>query len=283
MSTLTARVNQGPAMKRCLLRYLIPVVLTALAPCAHAQGAMASATATDASDKHLYAGPIDLATNLWGIRAAGQEWRETIATAASDNIDGASYAWSGFAGSITSVKAYPSLRYGASNRHNDAGVSGMPYQFGANARKVDLTWDFTSSGITGKYNHTLDIFFNATNSTKQAEIRGEIMVITDSSQDARTAGWGARDATPFVIDGETWEVWQATQTSNGHSWHVTQFRRRVNAQSFHHNLQDFFAAAARRRPDIFQDGYFVMMVEAGTEIKTGAGRVVHRTFHVKVS
>lgn len=257
-------------------------ILVAMSPASYGQGMTLSANASDASDKHLYAGQVDLATNLWGIRGAGASWSETIALE-TDIIDGASYGWSGFDGSATSVKAYPSLRYGASNKHNDAGVSGMPYQFGANARKVDVTWDFTSSGITGKYNHTLDIFFNATNSTQQAAIRGEIMVITDSSQDARKAGWGVRDATPFVIDGETWEVWQATQTSNGHSWHVTQFRRRINAQSFHHNLQYFFAAAARRRPDIFQDGYFVMMVEAGTEIKTGAGQVVHRTFHVNVS
>lgn len=262
--------------------YFLFVAACSLSPFSYGQGATLSANATDPADEHLYAGQVDLATNLWGIRGAGDHWRETIATAAVDTINGASYAWSGFEGSATGVKAYPSLRYGASNRQNDAGVSGMPYLFGANSRKVDVAWDFTASGIVGKYNHTLDIFFNATNSTRQAEIRGEIMVITDSSQDARTAGWGVRDATPFVIAGETWEVWQATQTSNGHSWHVTQFRRRVNAQSFHHNLQDFFAVAAQRRPDIFQAGYFVMMVEAGTEIKTGAGQVVHRTFQVRV-
>lgn len=270
-------------MTRSLLHHFLIVATSATSLCAYGEGLTASANPADAADKHLYAGQVDLATNLWGIRGAGGNWQETIATASADKIDGASYAWSGFAGSATGVKAYPSLRYGASNKHNDASVSGMPYLFGANGHSVEVQWDFTASRITGKYNHTLDIFFNATNSTKQAEIRGEIMVITDSSQDAHTAGWGVRDGAPFVIDGETWEVWQATQTSNGHSWHVTQFRRRVNAQTFHHDLQDFFAVAAQRRPDIFQGGYYVMMVEAGTEIKTGAGRVVHKTFHVHVS
>lgn len=248
-----------------------------------ADGASASASPTDPRDKHLYVGQYDLATNLWGIRGAGGDWTATVFTATPAGIDGAGYAWSGFGGERTSVKAYASVRFGASNRHNVPAESGLPYVFGSNDRHVDVDWDFSFDGAgAGKYNHTLDVFFNATQSTQQAQIRGEIMVVTDSSQDARTAGWGARDAAPFLLDGATWDVWQATQTSNGHSWHVTQFRRRVGSTHFHHDLRRFFAAAAARRPDIFQAAYNVMMVEAGTEIKTGAGRVDIARFSVGV-
>ena len=247
------------------------------------------APGADAPDVRLYAGQYELARNLWGIRGAGPHWRlDTVAPSGVD-MTGAGYTWSGFEGSTTSVKAYPSIRFGASNKRNIPATSGLPYRFGDNTRSLEVLWDFDAQSadgdgpIAGKYNHTLDIFFNATPSTRQAEIRGEIMVITDSSQDARTAGWGARDAVPFVIDGATWDVWQATQVSNGYSWHVTQFRRRVNAHYFRHDLRDFFAAAAARRPDVFSDRYYVMMVEAGTEIKTGAGRVVHKAFRVRVA
>jgi hypothetical protein len=93
-----------------------------------------------------------------------------------------------------SVKAYASVRYGASNEHNVPGESGLPYLFGGNERNIDVAWDFTTDGVDGKYNHTLDIFFNASANTKQTEIRGEIMVVTASSQDARTQGWASETA-----------------------------------------------------------------------------------------
>lgn len=253
-----------------------------------AAAAAASSDPSDPGDKHIYVGQYDLCTNLWGIRGAGNSWHAYIFTNSVSDMSGSGYEWSGFDGDLNSVKAYTSLRYGASNKQNIVSVSGLPYLFDNNHKDVDVSWDFKTTdedgtgNIVGKYNHTLDIFFNATASTQQAEIRGEIMVIADSSQNARTAGWGVRDAQAFVMDGENWEVWQATQKSNGHSWHVTQFRKRENTEHFSHNLKNFFADAAARRPDIFRSDYYVMMVEAGTEIKTGSGKVYNSRYSVNV-
>lgn len=269
-------------MNGVLRRFVLAAALAGLAPGAGAQAA-AAASAQDGADRHLYVGQYDLATNAWGRRGAGAQWRIDLATQAGPGMDGARYTWSGFAGDFSSVKAYASVRYGASNARNDPAVTRLPYRFGANGTDVDVVWDFTADGVVGKFNHTLDIFFNAAGRSGQGAIRGEIMIVTASSQDARTAGWGVRDALPFVIGPETWYVWQATQVSNGHSWHVTQFRKRVGSQAFHHNLKDFFAAAAARRPDIFSADRDVMMVEAGTEIKTGAGQVRLDRYRVTVT
>jgi phosphatidylserine decarboxylase len=63
---------------------------------------------------------------------------------------------------------------------------------------------------------------------------------------------------------------------------VTQFRKRVNSRSFHHNLKEFFCRGCRAPSRYFNPGSYVMMVEAGTEIKTGAGRVVLDGYRVKV-
>jgi hypothetical protein len=253
-----------------------------------AHSAAAEANPASPSNKHIYVGQYDLSTNLWGISGAGSNWYEYIFTNSTSNMNGSGYKWTGFTGNVDSVKAYASLRRGASNAQNDAAVSGLPYLFGSNTKNVDVLWDFETTdysgngNIIGKYNHTLDVFFNAANSTGQANIRGEIMIITDSSQDPQTNGWGVNDATPFVLGGETWDVWQATQTSNGYSWHVTQFRKRVNARYFSRNLKSFFAEAAARRSDIFKSNYYVMMVESGTEIKTGSGRVYNKNYQVSV-
>jgi hypothetical protein len=273
--------------RRTLLAALFGVA-AGLLSIPQALAAAASASPTDPANKHIYVGQYDLSTNLWGISGAGSSWYEYIFTNSTTTMDGSGYKWTGFGGNTTDVKAYASLRRGASNSQNDAGASGLPYLFGGNTKNVDVLWNFETTdysgtgSIVGKYNHTLDIFFNAANSTNQSNIRGEIMIITDSSQDSQTAGWGVKDATPFVLGGETWDVWQATQTSNGYSWHVTQFRKRVNAQYFSRNLKDFFAEAAARRSDIFKSTYYVMMVEAGTEIKTGSGRVYNKNYSVSV-
>ena len=255
---------------------------------AEAQAAAASASPADPGNKHIYVGQYDLATNLWGISGAGSAWTAYIFTNSTTTMDGSGYKWSGFTGNADDVKAYASLRRGASNAQNNAAVSGLPYLYGSNTRNVDVLWNFESTdysgagSIVGKYNHTLDVFFNEINDKNQANIRGEIMVITDSSQNSQTNGWGVKDATPFVLEGETWDVWQATQHSNGYSWHVTQFRKRVNAKYFNRNLKTFFGEAAVRRPDIFKSSYYVMMVEAGTEIKTGSGRVYNKNYSVSV-
>jgi hypothetical protein len=205
-----------------------------------------------------------------------------IFTHAPSTLDGAGYTWPGVAGNGDSVKAYASVRYGASNQHNVPGKSGLPCLFGANQRNVDVAW---ISRLMAKAHTTTR--WTSFSTPAPAEAKRKSAVKSWSSRrrrrvHARTAG-GVRDSRPFVIGPETWYVWQATQTSNGHSWHATQFRKRVNCRSFHHNLKDFFAEAAARRPAIFSRGNYVMMVEAGTEIKTGAGRVALDRYRVTVN
>ncbi|WP_156970689.1 hypothetical protein [Andreprevotia chitinilytica] len=256
--------------------------------CNQVQAEAVSASPTNASNKHIYVDQYDLSTNLWGISGAGTGWSETIFTNSTTSMDGSGYKWTGLGGDTTSVKAYPSIRQGASNSQNDPGVSGLPYLFGDNSTNVDVLWDFTTAGydgagnISGTYNHAIDVFFRSANIWNTSYLKGEIMVIPDSSANSQTAGWGSKDATSFVLDGETWDVWQATMTSNGNSWPVTQFRKRVNAHYFSKNLKYFFAEAARRRADVFQSSYYVMMIEAGTEVKSGSGHLYNKNYQVSV-
>lgn len=267
---------------------LLASLVLGSAVCGQAQAAAASASPTDAGNKHIYVGNYDLSTNLWGISAAGTSWYEYIFTNSTTSMAGSGYKWTGFGGNTTTVKAYPSIRRGASNSQNNAANSGLPYLFGSNTRNIDVLWNFDTTdysgtgSITGTYNHAIDVFFHSENVWNTSYLRGEIMVIPDSSANSQTAGWGAKDANSFVLDGETWDVWQATMTSNGYSWPVMQFRKRANAKYFSKNLKHFFAEAALRRADVFKSTYYVMMVEAGTEVKSGSGRVYNTSYQVSV-
>ncbi|WP_162041426.1 hypothetical protein [Undibacterium sp. YM2] len=270
------------------VRLLITGLLLGLSFCHQAQAASASANPADASNKHIYVDQYDLSTNLWGISGAGTNWSETIFTNSTSTMDGAGYKWTGFGGDTSTVKSYPSIRRGASNSQNNPATSGLPYQFGANTKNVDVLWSFATAGydgtgnIVGTYNHAIDVFFHSSNIWNTSYLKGEIMVIPDSSANSQTAGWGVKDAASFVLDGETWDVWQATMTSNGNSWPVMQFRKRVNARYFNKNLKFFFAEAARRRADVFKSTYYVMTVEAGTEVKSGSGHFYNKNYQVSV-
>lgn len=247
-----------------------------------------ASTPSDKTDKHIYVGNYDLSTNLWGISAVTSNWYEEIFTNSTTSMEGSGYKWTGFNTVTDSVKAYPSIRRGATNANNNPDTSGLPYLFGNNTKNVDVIWSFNPTGydgtgsISGRYNHALDVFFSTTTVKDMSQVRGEIMVIPDSWADSQTQGWGTKDATPFVIDNETWDVWRATMTSNGNSWPVMQFRKRVKTDYFNKNLNRFFAEAAKRNSDAFKSIYYVLMVEAGTEIKYGSGKVYNSVYQVSV-
>ncbi|TWI69805.1 hypothetical protein IP91_00878 [Pseudoduganella lurida] len=265
---------------------IIALAAASLSTGTHA--AAVEATPASAGDKSITVGQYQLHTNLWGIAGAGTAWYEYLFTNSTTSIAGSGYKWSGFGGDTTTVKSYPSIRRGASNPGNDAGASGLPYQFAGNTKNVDVLWNFTPTGydgtgaISGTFNHAIDVFFSTGTVKNMANVRAEIMVIPDSSANSQTQGWGTKDANAFVIDGETWDVWQATMTSNGNSWPVMQFRKRVKANYVSKNLKHFFAEALARRPDVFLGTYYVLMVEAGTEVKSGSGKVYNKDFVVNV-
>ena len=207
------------------------VALTGALAGQKAHAAAAESSPASASDKSISVGQYQLHTNLWGLSGAGSNWYEYIFTNSTTSIAGSGYKWSGFGGDSTLVKSYPSIRLGASNPGNVAATSGLPYLYAGNTKNIDVLWNFTPTGydgtgaIAGTFNHAIDVFFSTGTVKNMATVRAEIMVIPDSSADSQTQGWGQKDPTPFMIDNETWDVWQATMTSNGNTWPVMQFRK----------------------------------------------------------
>lgn len=265
----------------------ILMVIT-LALGSQAQAAAVEASPANPSNKHIYIGQYDFHTNLWAIGGAGTGWYEYMYTNSPSGPSDSGWKWSGFGGDPSTVKSYPSIRKGGSNARNDPSQTGLPYQLGSNTRNVDVLWSFAPSGydgtgsISGTYNHAIDVFFHDSTTFSKAGLKAELMIIPESSADSQTQGWGRKDATPFMIDGETWDVWQATMSSGGYSWPVMQFRKRVQVRYFNKNIQRFFAEAMLRRPDVFLGSHYVSMVEAGTEVKSGSGKVHNKRYSVNV-
>ncbi len=267
---------------------LLLALTMAVAGAGQARAAAVEATPTNSSNKHIYIGQYDFYTNLWGISGAGTGWYEYMYTNSATSPSNSGWKWSGFSGNTTTVKSYPSIRKGGSNAQNNPALSGLPYVFGSNTKNVEVLWSFAPSGydgsgsIVGTYNHAIDVFFHTSSTYNIANLRAEIMIIPESSADSQTSGWGTKDATPFMIDNETWDVWRAQMSSNGYTWPVMQFRKRVMVRYFNKNIKLFFAEAAKRNPAAFLSTHYVSMVEAGTEVKSGSGKVHNISFNVNV-
>lgn len=290
-----------------LKRINLPRKLTAMAlaacsvlTCAYSQAATsASSSGSSTSEKHIYVGNYDFSTNPWGWEGTeGSGWYEQIATTtgSTTSMNGAIYKWTNFADTVFSgVKAYPSFRRGIPNSQNVPSSSGFPYLIASNTKNINVSWTFVTAGytgtgsITGSYNHTLDLFMTkSSTSTSPKNIKGEIMIIPSSSGNSQTDGWGNKYTTTFIDSyGATWDVWYTTQKSEEggitYSWPVTQYRKRTQSKTLNINVKFFMADAKNRDATMFASSYYVGMVEAGTEIKYGSGRVTTTAYSVSVT
>lgn len=279
-----------PQLPPCLIKAALTCFILSVFSQALLKAAAAYADSSSPSDKFIYVDKYALCTNVWGINGSGPEWYEYLFTNSTTSINGSGYKWTGFTNAThTGVKSYPSIRTGITNSQNNIATSGLPYQFGNNTKNVDVLWSFTATdyngtgSVQGAYNHTLDVFFSRTSDFRLVNRSAEVMVITSSSANSQTQGWGTKDSAVYYDPyGLQWDVWQATMSVGGYSWPVMQFRKRTNSTYLNYNLKAFFAEAARRRPDVFKSSDYVMMVEAGTEVKSGSGKVYNQIFSVNV-
>lgn len=247
-------------------------------------------------DQKLYAANYELDTDLWGLYGETGQWhlKTYTSTDPAKYMDGSGWNWTGFTATKSSgVIGFPSIQRGVTNDNNVPSASGLPYALGDNSKTLDVTWDFTTTGadgtgdISGRFNQVVDVFFSSQTSFDTSKLGLEIMIIPNSSSDPQTGGWGFHEAEQFVIDNETWDVWDAIQDVSGSDgivrrWPVIQFRARDKKNSFDKNLNRFFAEAIKRHPAWFPSDINVLNVDTGTEIKDGSGKLYNNAYHVSV-
>lgn len=219
----------------------------------------------------LVRGKYLLFNNLWG--AAGGSGSQCLSAGESAGEQLAwstTWTWTGPSGSVKSYAAavlgwhwgWPVAGSGLPIRLRDIGV--------ARAR-----WDYRLEKTTpGPQNVACDIWIASTADPRAEDPTEEIMIWLDREGGATPIG--ARHA-DVVIDGVVWEFWEGPHPDRG--WTVHSFVRAANTSSATLNLAKFFEHLIAGG---LSDASYLVGIEAGTEVFTGAGTLETTHYEVEI-
>lgn len=216
-------------------------------------------------------GKFWLHNNLWGAHTGSGTQCLWKSSATGSRVGwGTLWNWTGRADSI---KSYASVILGW-HWGWKLPDTGLPIPLSAN-RNLPTSWEFDLERTTpGGMNVSYDIWLSTNPRLGNANPTGEIMIWLHKSGDIRPIG---SRQTRVTICGEDWELWEGLHPTN--DWTVYSFVRATNASSQTLNLKDFFDCLVPRGLSRLN---YLISVEAGTEVFTGAGRLETTSYSVDI-
>lgn len=212
-----------------------------------------------------------LNSNLWGAHTgSGSQclWN----TFANDSTIawGTSWDWSGQANSVKSYNcAVLGWHWGWKLAH-----TGLPLRLSEH-RSVHTTWSFDLTQTTpGRLNVAYDLWLSANPELGNASADHEIMIWL--YQNGNISPIGSKQSTT-MIGGSNWDLWEGSLPECG--WPVHSFVRATNTTSQSLDLADFFDYLISRG---LSDSNYLISVEAGTEVFTGAGQLDTTSYSVDI-
>lgn len=249
-------------------------------------GSAFAATSSVASDKIYfgYNNKYYLFNNMWGSKAAGSGYQQTIYMNKYYNSNSACILgsnWNWPVGSSTySVKAYPSIVYGWHWTSGYGTGTSLPVRLSDNYNvNTSVTYSLKS---TGTYNAAYDLWFHDTNSATWSSKPTDELMIWLNNTNAGPAGSYVETAT---IGGTSWKVYKGWITSNsatGEGWNVYSFVRSSNTSSTTLNIKNFTDYIVMNKGWMSSSKY-LSSVEFGNEIFWGTGGMYITKYSVSVS
>jgi xyloglucan-specific endo-beta-1,4-glucanase len=212
-----------------------------------------------------------LNSNLWGASTgSGSQCLWDTSADAETIAWGTSWNWTGQADSIKSYNAAVlGWHWGWKLPQ-----TGLPLHLSAHQR-VHTTWSFHLTQTTpGGINVAYDLWLSADPHQDLANADAEIMIWLYQSGDIRPIG---RKQSSATLGGIRWDLWEGSLPQCG--WPVYSFVRPTNTTSQSLNLTDFFDSLIPR--GLSRSSYLIS-VEAGAEVFTGAGRLDTRSYSVEI-
>lgn len=211
-----------------------------------------------------------LNSNLWGAHTgAGSQCLWSNSMNGSGIAWGTSWEWTGQADAVKSYNCAV-LGWHWGWKLPD---TGLPIQLSAN-QSVRTSWSFDLSQTTpGGINVSYDLWLSTDPHLGNANATDEVMIWLYNSGGISPVGTKQVAAT---IEGIDWDLWEGS-VSGG--WMVHSFVRTTNTSSQSLNLNEFFDYLISRGLDRSK---YLISVEAGTEVFTGAGRLETMAYSVDV-
>lgn len=210
-----------------------------------------------------------LNSNLWGA-SSGSGSQCLSDTSNNGSTIGWSTTWN-WSGSPNSVKSYDSAVLGWHWGWKIANT-GLPVQLSANT-SVNTSWSFNLNQTTqGGQDVAYDIWISTDPNLGNANPTDEVMVWLDHTGSIQPVG---SQQTTTTIDGTSWNLWEGNA-----GWNVHSFVRTSNTSSASLNLADFFNYLITARG--LSSSKYLISVEAGTEVFTGAGTLNTTAYSVTI-
>jgi hypothetical protein len=212
-----------------------------------------------------------LNSNLWGAQTGtGSQCLWDTSSGDTSIAWGTSWDWTG---QTDSVKSYDCavLGWHWGWKFPD---TGLPIRL-SDHRSVHTSWSFDLTQTTpGGINISYDIWLSADPHLGDQNADHEIMIWL--YHDGGVSPIGAKQTTTMIA-GADWDLWEGSLPSCG--WPVHSFVRTANTNSSSFDLSDFFDYLISRG---LSDSQYLISVEAGTEVFTGAGRLDITSYSVDI-
>lgn len=213
-----------------------------------------------------------LNSNLWGAHTgSGSQCLWETANDGSKIAWGTSWNWTGQADSVKSYNcAVLGWHWGWM-----LAQTGLPMQLSADLN-VHTSWNFDLQQTrTGALNVAYDLWISPDPQLGNANASNEIMVWLYKEGDISPIG--SKQLT-VNLGGTDWDLWEGTIPSN--DWLVHSFVRTTNTNFQSLNLSDFYRFLISRG---LSDSKYLLSVEAGTEVFTGAGSLETSAYSVEIA
>lgn len=220
----------------------------------------------------LTLGKYWLNSNLWGAET-GTGSQSLWETSQSDTTIGWGTRWD-WDGQGTSVKSYNCSVLGWHWGWKLADT-GLPLQL-KEQRNVQTSWDFhLQETKPGGLNVSYDLWLSSDPQLGNTNADHEIMIWLYKSGDIRPIG---EPQATVTLGGVDWELWEGSLPQCG--WPVHSFIRTTNTTAQKLNLSEFFNYLIERG---LSDSQYLISVEAGAEVFTGAGQLDTTAYAVEIA
>ena len=260
---MSTRVSRFTALV-CIM--LVCICATTFVFLAHSQTAKAAQVCNNGGS--ITMGKYWLNSNLWG--ASSGSGSQCLS---DTSINGSTIAWStswNWTGQANSVKSYDSSvlgwHWGWKNSN-----TGLPVQLSSNTA-IQTSWNFNLNQTTpGGIDVSYDTWLSPNANLGNANPSDEVMVWLYHGGGVSPVG--SKVAT-VTVDGTSWDLWEGNV-----GWQVHSFVRTSNTNSQSLNLMDFYNTLISRG---LSSSKYLISVESGTEIFTGAGQLDTTSYSTNV-
>jgi hypothetical protein len=217
-------------------------------------------------------GELQTNTGFWGVKSASAYYENVVGTIdPNTNIANVTFNWDITSSQTPGVVNFSNITYGLHPGSAFSTTKKLPVRVTSMGDQVVNADVKTSCETTCSYQTMLDVFVMSSNSTSNADIGTEIVILTD-----RNIGPSDLTGETATIGGVTYKVVHNGFITN---WNAIQYFAPIGTpiNSMKINVKDFVNDALQR--GWIKSTDYLVSIELGTEVIQGKGKTEIKNLH----